>query len=434
MNKSMNRELGRVSSMISQGRYEDAAAILEKILKEEAEPPELLGLLGAIRMEQGNFDEAVALFGRVLEHMPGHVPTLYNLARTLHLAGRKEEAKRLYEELIEISPTFFHAWNNLGLILSEMGRLNEAEKVLKRAVEIAPDHAPSANNLAVVLEGLGRFHEARRMFERAIRLEKGYFSARFNLGCLLFRIGRYDEAERELKWVLSVKDDEPTARFLLQSMGRMDMPERAPTQYVRRTFDHWAVQFEEKLVDELGYETPEKLFDFLREFLFEKMDIMDLGCGTGLGADLYRPFASWFAGMDCSRKMLEKAKAKDVYDKLYLHDIVEPWPTDRKFHLIYSSDCLCYFGNLGPVFKRVRENLMPGAVFGFSVERQLESDGSEEGYILGKSGRYRHSAEYVTRMLEKTGLKPVKQQTVTLRKEAGKPVEGLLFAAKMPKD
>ena len=433
MNKNVNRELGRVSSMLGQGRYEEASAIIEKILKEENHP-ELLGLLGAIRMEQGNFDEAVALFGRVLEQMPGHVPTLYNLARTLHLADKREKAKKLYEELIEVSPSFFHAWNNLGLLLSEMGRLNEAKKVLKRAVELKPDHAPSVNNLAVVLEGLGRFHEAREMFERAKRLDASYFSARFNLGCLLFRLGKYDEAERELQWVLSVKDDEPTARFLLQSMGQLDMPERAPTQYVRKTFDHWALQFEQKLVDQLGYETPEKLFDFLREFLFEKMDIMDLGCGTGLGADLYRPFASFLAGMDCSEKMLEKAKAKEIYDELYLHDIVEPWPTDRKFNLVYSSDCLCYFGNLGPVFKRVRESMVPGAVFGFSVESQLENDESEKGYILGKSSRYRHSAEYIRRVLEKTGLKPLKQQTVTLRKEAGKPVEGLLFAAKMPKD
>jgi SAM-dependent methyltransferase len=75
-------------------------------------------------------------------------------------------------------------------------------------------------------------------------------------------------------------------------------------------FDRCAGTFERILVKDLEYKTPELLFDLVRPYLTEEMNVLDLGCGTGLGSQRYRPFAKRLIGVDASSKMLEKAAQK----------------------------------------------------------------------------------------------------------------------------
>ncbi len=421
--------LSMAMDAMKNGRLKQAVSILERHLERHNEDLEALNLLGTVRMEEGSVLEAERLFQKSLSLSPNHPSSIYNLARCLQIQERHSEAERLYLKLIQMAPTFPHSWNNLGLIYKETGRLKDAERALRKALDLMPDNAYAMNNLGVVLEGLGRLEEALSIFQGAIKLDKTYYSARFNLGCLLFRLGLLEDAERQLKWVLSVNNNEPTARFLLQSMGHLEKPERAPTKYVEKVFDDWAEEFDRKLIIELKYQTPERLFEMIKDFLKEKSYILDLGCGTGLGAHLYRPYARFLAGMDCSRKMLEKARAKSVYDALFLHDIGEKWPTKEKFDLIYSSDCLCYFGNLIPVFEMVRKNLKLQGAFGFSVE-QLKAEGdSSTDYTLQTSGRYAHSKDYIIALLERSGFQLEKMEEVPLRREAKGWIKGYLFCA-----
>ncbi len=433
MEKKSQRLISQAINKLQRGRYKEADELLSRLAGRHCQSPEVKSLAGVCKMELGQMDKAVKLFRQVLQRIPGHVPSLYNLARTLQMNGQHDEAESCYVQLTRLAPDFFHAWNNLGLIYRETGRLEQAKRALEKALSIAPEHAPCLNNLAVVVEGLGRLDKARALFEKAISIDDKYLSAHFNLGCLLFRLGKFQEAEKHLSWVLSENENEPTARFLLQSMGKLAPPRRAPTGYIKKTFDDWAEQFDYRLVKELAYNTPKKLFDFLKPHLRNSIDILDLGCGTGLGAEFYRPFALFLAGMDCSEKMLQKAREKRLYDALYQHDIEKKWPTHKKFHLIYSSDCLCYFGDLAMVFRRVRHGLCPEGIFGFSVEMALESEDASEGYMLRKTGRYVHTISYIEDTLKKTGMKPVKIERVNLRKEADKWIKGLLFVAQYPK-
>ncbi len=429
-NKKNPALISKAIEKLREGKYKEAEGLLNRLPDQHRHSPEVKGLIGICKMENGQVDEAIILFRQVLKQISGHVPSLYNMARALQLKGKHDEAETCYMQLTRLAPDFFNAWNNLGLIYRETGRLMQAEKALRKALALAPEHPPCLNNLAVVLEGLRRLDEAKLLFEKAVSIDGQYLSARFNLGCLLFRLGEFQEAEKHLSWVLSVKEDEPTARFLLQSMGKLAPPRRAPTGYLKKTFDDWAGQFEHRLVNELAYETPQRLFELLAPYLGNSLEVLDLGCGTGLGAELYRPFASFLAGMDCSAKMLQKAKEKRLYDALYQHDIEKKWPTNRKFHLIYSADCLCYFGDLNTVLKRVKLGLLPEGTFGFSVEKALGDENTQGGYVLRKTGRYAHTAPYIENSLKKAGLRPIKKIEIDLRKEANDWIKGLLFVAR----
>ena len=428
LNPSDNRLLQDAWKAHKVGRLEHAEKIYKMLVEKYPAFKPALNALGTVLLDMGRIEQAERYFQRACDSDPPYVPALYNLARIRQVAGLSDEAGRLYETIIEKQPGFGPAWNNLALILRDAGRLSEAAAAMGKASELMPDYAEGLNNLGVMLEALERFPEAETALLKAAGLQPECLSARFNLACLYHRLERFGEAERELEWVLARKPDDPGALYLLQTLGRLPAPERAPSEYVSKTFDDCAVNFEKRLAI-LEYKTPHMLFSMVRPFLRREMVILDLGCGTGLGADYYRDYAMLLYGMDCSGKMLQLAEKKGLYDGLLKQDLLSAWKTDQAFDCIYSSDCLVYFGNLEPVFSKVSEHLAPGGIFAFSVEELKKYDG-EADFRLRRCGRFAHRETYVKSCLEEAGLSVFDKKACQLRKEAGRPVEGLLMAAR----
>ena len=157
------------------------------------------------------------------------------------------------------------------------------------------------------------------------------------------------------------------------------------------------------------------------------MNILDLGCGTGLGAQLYQPFAKKLTGVDISPKMLEKAEEKKLYNRLEIFDILQDWNFPEKFDLIYSSDVFVYFGDLDRIIRSAASYLVKGGIMAFSVERLDENKSVD--FKLFPSGRYAHSRAYIQSCLKRHGLQLIKETKSDIRKQSGVPVKGLLIVA-----
>ena len=80
-----------------------------------------------------------------------------------------------------------------------------------------------------------------------------------------------------------------------------------------------------------------------------------------------------------------------------------------------------YIGAPGPVFEAVARVLAPGGTFVFSAER-LDGD----GFMLGETLRYRHSAALLSAAAGATGLTLLALDPAALRHERGVPVPGLV--------
>ncbi len=407
------------------GDLEGAERHFKKCLELDSENFQILNAISAILLQRKNFLEAEKYLSRCLKIQKDYLPALYNLAMVKQSLGEFKAAKKIYERILKLDEGFVNAWNNLGLIYKEEGDYKKALSCFKRVCELSPSYAKAFNNLAVIYEELDELQRAKKALLKAIELDNDYYSAHFNLGVLLFRYGDFKGAKKELSWVLKRAPQEPTAKFLLNCMEQ-NLTDRAPKEYVKKTFDDWAHVFEKKLLKDLEYNTPRHLFDELKPFLRKDMDILDLGCGTGLGAELYRPFAIHLVGIDCSPKMLGIAKEKGLYDKLIEADILDEWENDLSFDLIYSSDCLCYFGDLSRVFEKVYKILKPNSIFGFSVEKL--SDNSD--FRLQRTGRFAHNKDYVREKLKEKGGSILSEKDLVLRKEAGNPVFGTIFVSR----
>ena len=409
------------------GRLTEAEKGYLEVLRKKPDWGQALNALGTVFLDQSRPDKARKVFEKAANLRPPNFPASYNLARLKQRDNDHKGAISIYRTMLKKQPGLGEAWNNLGVAYREIGDQDEAISCFQKAVVFAPDMAEAWNNLGVAQDEFNMIENASKSYRKAIEIRSDYTSAHFNLGISLQKLRRFKEAREHYKKVLETRPDDEAAKFMLQSMGTSATPDAAPVEHVRRIFDRCAGTFERILVKDLEYKTPELLFDLVRPYLTEEMNVLDLGCGTGLGAQLYRPFAKKLTGVDVSSKMLEKAAEKKIYNWLEVFDILQDWPFPQKFDLIYSSDVFVYFGNLDTIIRSASSNLVCGGIIAFSVERLEDND---MGYRLFPNGRYAHSRTYIQDCLMRHGLQLIKETKSDIRKQSGNPVKGLLIVAK----
>ncbi len=411
--------------LIMQGEKEQALSVLQEVVSKGPADPTLLGLLGTLSMDLGRLEEARKWLLEATSRDDQSPATWYNLGRLLQVQRRHREAASAYRRATALDPHLAVAWNNLGLVLREQGRLSNAKKALEQAVSLEPEVARWWNNLAVVLEDLGLGDRAVEAYKRACELSPAEPYLLVNTGQLLQRMERHQEAASAYRRALELDPDNQQALFLLSSLGECETPPAAPATLVKAIFDQEAPLFEDTLINKLHYRTPELIYSMVSERLGTGLDILDLGCGTGLGAKLYRPHARLLTGVDISREMLARAEEKGLYDRLLSFDIGSQWPGNSAYDLVVANDVFVYFGDISQVLSRIRKALRPKGLLAFSVE-ELEQE-SERGYKLHHGGRYAHHPTWVARTGEETGFSLLEEKKADLRLEAAKPVRGRLF-------
>lgn len=202
-------------------------------------------------------------------------------------------------------------------------------------------------------------------------------------------------------------------------------------------FDDYADRFETSLVEKLDYSVPQKLAELIgKAATGDAFDtIVDIGCGTGLLGIEIRSLAKRLEGFDISQNMLAKADEKSLYDHLGQADLsldaeasglFTPVLTQHRADLVAAADVMMYLGSLETVMPLVSALLKPSGFFAFSVE----DAGDEQGFVLRESLRYAHSKSYVIDLLERSGFSPMEIRKTTIRKDAGKPLSGILFLAR----
>lgn len=272
-------------------------------------------------------------------------------------------------------------------------------------------------------------HNKQQPFDQEA-LEEAY-----NRALALEKAGDFDAAAKAYQEVLALDPaDHGGVAVRLASMGRGDVPDKAPEAYVATLFDQHAEMFDTILVDQLGYDVPlqlrEMILEMNEEFCAKRM--LDLGCGTGLSADALDDMAEHKTGVDISENMIEIAFEKGDYDALFVSEVVQFLESDKAqgvWDLIVATDVLPYMGDLDRFFAGVAAHLEKGGYFGFSSETLNEQCFAGRNFIVGNFQRFAHQERYVRAMLEKHGMNCLRCEPITVRSEQGAPVPGHLYLA-----
>jgi predicted TPR repeat methyltransferase len=414
------------------GQVTPAVAIYKKVLSDSPDHVDALHFLGVAMHQLGDHDGALAQLDRVLELAPGHPDAHNNRGNILKKLGRLDEAEAEYRRVLAERPKDSNALNNLGTVLRSRGQFEAAAAVFREVLALVPDHGSAWQNLGHTLSAMERYDEAIEAHREAVRLVPQSPSSYHHLGAVLAANGRPDEAREVFERWLARFPSDPRARHMLASCTREAAPSRASDDYVRAEFANFAATFDAKLA-QLEYKAPTLIAEASARLLGEAgraSAVLDAGCGTGLCATFLRARSAHLTGVDLSPEMVDLAKERRLYDHLVVDELTAFLRKhEAGYDLIVSADTLVYFGDLVEVLGAAARALVANGVLAFTVERIAWAE-TTHGYRLQPSGRYAHSHEYLTATLTGAGLIDVDLREVSLRKEAGRWVEGFLVSAR----
>lgn len=256
----------------------------------------------------------------------------------------------------------------------------------------------------------------------------------YNRGLTLEKSGDAAGAERAYAEVLALDPaDHGGVSVRLAAMGRGAVPEKAPDAYVATLFDQCAAEFDDILVDQLGYAVPMLVRQRLGDIApgpYRRM--LDLGCGTGLAGVALSDLASEVTGIDLAEGMVAEADERGVYDELYIGEAVAFMAEveDAPWDLLTATDVLPYLGDLTAFQAGLSRCVSPGGVAAISCETLGADQIGDAGYTVGARHRFAHAPDYLRAILTGAGLTVLEMEPITVRAEDGVPVPGLLAIAR----
>jgi predicted TPR repeat methyltransferase len=385
--------------------------------------------LGNVLREQGNLEPAIEEFKKVVRLNPSLPAGYLSLGKAYHIQGKRGKALAAYATAIRLKPDWPDAHDSLGNALWDEGRLDEAIHAYSKAVELNPGQITANWSMGKIFSRQGRLDDAIACFRRAVDFHPDNAKAHFFLGHILQKAGRLDEASAAYREATRLRPDTPEWHFKLAALTGDGSASTAPAQYIRDLFDEYAAKFDKHLVDKLKYQAPHQLLQAVQAATPRKdLDILDLGCGTGLCGQEFRPLASRLVGVDLSPLMIQTAKARGIYDNLMIGDLM---PTLRSasecYDLILAGDVLIYVGDLTDFMPAVARALRSGGMFACSIE---DFEGS--GFFLHAEQRFAHSIGYSRAMASASGLREISASKVVLRCNAGIDVMGWIVVLGKP--
>lgn len=285
----------------------------------------------------------------------------------------------------------------------------------REAALLHPGNAGRALDHGEALLEAGRLPDAIAELQRALRLDHASAEARHALGCAWLAAGEPEKALEALKYLSGVDDEVAQARAMLAAP-------RCDAGYVRHLFDQFASDYDSRMTGQLGYAAPAILRQLADLVIPGAMGlrVLDLGCGTGLTGLVFRSMAASLDGIDLSPVMIEKARARRIYDRLTVGDIEE---ADGAYDLWLAADTLVYLGDLTKILIAASRSLVAGGRFLFTIEQKVG-----EGFELGPKRRWRHSEHYLRQQAEAHGFDVTGLMECVPRHEAGEPVLGFAVA------
>ena len=412
------------------GNCEDAEVLYRRILDVAPGCSDAIHFLGVLLHQRGESSAAIDLIEKSISLDPAQPGRYNNLGNVLLELERFAEAANAFRQAIHRQPGHADAYNNLGAVLRAQGQLDEAGVAYRKAIEFDPTHADAHNNLGNLLSSQGKNRDAVFCYAKAITLVPDHPQARKLLGVAYCTLGQIDAAAQVFQQWRQEEPENPVAQHMYAACSGQGVPQRASDAYIEKTFDVFAASFDARL-GKLGYCAPELAAAALEQACpapAHQLSILDAGCGTGWCGPLIASYACRLVGVDLSSGMLQRAKARGVYDEL-VHAELQSYLADHQngFDVVISVDTFVYFGALADVLKAAGHSLKENGVLVFTVE---ECAAAETGYRLNTSGRYSHGRDYVERTMHDAGFAVININNVQLRMEGGGPVSGMVMTGR----
>jgi predicted TPR repeat methyltransferase len=422
-----HRDLGDV--LRAQGKFDQAAAAYSQAIKLLPDWAEAHGALGNTFKDQGKLDQAIEQFTKAIQLKPNLAMAHLRLADALHEQGKREAAMAAYAMAVRLNPDSAEVYNGMGNVLWDEGKLDQAIAAYSKAIRYNPAYLQANWSLGKILALQEKLPESAECFRRATELNPTNARARLNHARILKRIGQRDEAVAQYQSAIRFNPDSPNWAFELAAYVGDESVTTTPARYIKNLFDGYASTFDDHLIKSLAYRSPKDLLESIVAATPRRdMDILDLGCGTGLCGEQLRTYSRQLTGVDLSPAMIKAAEARGIYDRLVTGDLMSVLnEAPERYDLIVAGDVLIYVGDLAQLMPAAALALRGAGLIAFSIEHY---DGP--GFRLLPHERFGHSMTYIREMAASVGLKEISARKVILRKEGATETAGWIVVLAKP--
>ena len=414
------------NALKKQGQLSLARQYLQQALTLAPNYAEAYNNLGSLYYTEGRIKEAIPYFEKAIRLSTAYWEPHYNLANCLIKEDQTIKAISHYQTVLKIKPAHLAAKQNLAMAYVAVKQLQDALPYLEEIAQYNPTHAEIQAQLAEAYLDTGNTSLAIQTFEKALQLLPSNAVWQHNLAVLYLREQQPAQALLHFKAALQANPDNPTAQHMVQALSNLDS-KTAPPQYIADLFDQYSAYYDQHVKKQLQYQAPELLRQIISKHLgnaLNPMNILDLGCGTGLCSVYFRDLAKYLIGIDLSAEMLAHAKALNSYDALCQGNICQciPGTNSNCFDLIIAADVLVYCGDLTNIFALCATALKNTGLLAFTIEKLAIGD-----YHLQTTGRFAHSLQYIAAIAQQSGFIVQDHREIQLRMQQDKPIIGELY-------
>jgi Flp pilus assembly protein TadD len=132
----------------------------------------------------GKYEEAAALYQKIIDRYPDSLYAWSNLGVVRFQQQRYPEAEKALLEAVKLNPNDAFSYSILGIVDYQEGRFDDAIEKLTRASTLNPNDARTRNYLGIACSQKGWQEAAEKQLRKAIELDPSLGDAHFNLAVI----------------------------------------------------------------------------------------------------------------------------------------------------------------------------------------------------------------------------------------------------------
>lgn len=200
----------------SSKRWQEAASMIEEIIKEKPDPENLYNLL-EVYDSMSNTAGTISVLKRLLDKEPDNAELLYRLAKILEGSKKLKEAIKVYEKLLKFikKQDCLPVYKALAYLYVETGQIKKAIAKYLKAAELDKMDVNLYYNLSNLYERIGEKEKANFFLKKAVGLKSEDIESRLKLAESLIAKGDLKEGEKYLREVLKRNPNSLEALLLM---------------------------------------------------------------------------------------------------------------------------------------------------------------------------------------------------------------------------
>ncbi len=416
-------------AQIGKGDLREAAQTLNQAQRIWPNDARVFMLAGLMAEKSGNAKGALEALRKCVAMAPNWNPGLLELALLLARQNQFKEAVETAEKVAEREPKNLLVLASVVDIAHRAGHHEMAVRHLRRGLELVPGDVQLRRLLARDLDTLGQHAEALQVWGGLIEQDAKDTEALLGRVLTLLAVGKPSQAITDTTALLELAPGDSVYAYY-NALAHGITPPHQPVELNRQLFDGMAEVYDQHTVRGLRYQLPKIVADkILARYQEKRLNVLDLGCGTGLLGVCLGRIDGFLIGVDISSKMVEQAARHNVYDRFHTVNLLEALDATpaAQYEVITALDVFIYAGDLSEAIPNAQRILQPAGDLYFSCETAPE-DGPD--LVLQASGRYAHKRSHVLALCRQAGFESVTAEDLVLRYEAGEPVQGFLVVAR----